>query len=977
MSMIVEYMDLYSKYVSIYGEHTLLLFQVGSFFEVYSFSDQDKYMKDFSNICELKIAVKSSCNKDKDKDKKIYMAGFTDFMIGKYIDKLMYGSNYTVIVYNQIKENGIHKRVKDNIYSPGTYFNISDIDVSNIVTCVWIHKTNKLFGEKYIFGMNSFDIYTGKIMSEECILEYYHNPTSYDEIEKHISIYNPKEVLLVHDIDNTSQISSIIKCIGCINRKVTELYLNGNGSLNIQAKKCENQNYQDATLDKYYPTINKDVLKNILSSKVILYCSLCFLLNYVGQHNVDLISKIQEPIIIDPNKKLTLANHSLKQLNIINNEQVNNSKTSCVLNLLNKCKTTMGKRYFKFLITNPTRDIETLNKSYNLTEHIIDNPFDISNSLINICDIEKNIRKIILKKMRPFDYHNLFTSLGEVNNILSILETDKYIYEYFNCDKIVIEVKKILSDIKSYFNVDILYKLPSVQYEKHVDASLLINKGVNAELDFLIENSLDSNNKLLAIIDYLNEYYNKIDPKCKYNAIKLSENTTTLRKLTITKRRWDNLKNKLKSDDLKSVELEYVSSFHEDNTKKTFTFILEDIESYSSRSTQTSCEIFSPQINKLIKQENSEQSDLQKKIVEVFDEFIVDISSLDKISIFVRDIDVLTTKKEIAVKYNYVKPEIIENEVSYVETTGLRHPLIEHLNKEEMYVPNDINFRKEKGILLFGTNAVGKTSLIRSIGICVIMAQAGLYVPCSSFKFSPYEHIFTRIIGNDNIFKGLSTFAVEMSELRNILKYCNENSLILGDELCSGTEIDSALSIFVTAIKYFNKIKSSFIFATHFHQITKYEEIKDMENLVMKHLAVVYNKELDTLIYDRKLKDGSGESIYGLEVCKSLALPQEFIDEAYNIRNKYNNDNILNLKKSKYNKDKIRGMCEFCNEELGTEIHHNIYQMDFKNNDINKNHSANLSSICEKCHDKIHKLGLRYIKKKTIEGKTKLIKSEK
>ena len=135
---------------------------------------------------------------------------------------------------------------------------------------------------------------------------------------------------------------------------------------------------------------------------------------------------------------------------------------------------------------------------------------------------------------------------------------------------------------------------------------------------------------------------------------------------------------------------------------------------------------------------------------------------------------------------------------SFFDAKSIRHCLIEQLQTKEKYITNDISLGKnEDGILLYGTNAVGKTSIIRSIGICVVMAQAGLFVPCEKFDFYPYNNIFSRILGNDNLFKGLSTFAVEMSELRHILRYTDENSLILGDELCSGTEIESAISIFV------------------------------------------------------------------------------------------------------------------------------------------------------------------------------------
>ena len=137
--------------------------------------------------------------------------------------------------------------------------------------------------------------------------------------------------------------------------------------------------------------------------------------------------------------------------------------------------------------------------------------------------------------------------------------------------------------------------------------------------------------------------------------------------------------------------------------------------------------------------------------------------------------------------YNYSKPIISDKEDSaFFDVKGLRHPLIENLLNDEIYVSNDLCLNNSNlGMLLYGINAIGKSSLIKSIGICIIMAQTGFFVPCSKLLFKPYHHIFTRIVGNDNIFKGLSTFAVEMLELNNILKFCNENTLILGDELLS------------------------------------------------------------------------------------------------------------------------------------------------------------------------------------------------
>jgi DNA mismatch repair protein MutS len=332
------------------------------------------------------------------------------------------------------------------------------------------------------------------------------------------------------------------------------------------------------------------------------------------------------------------------------------------------------------------------------------------------------------------------------------------------------------------------------------------------------------------------------------------------------------------------------------------------------------------------------------------------------------------------VKYNYCKP-IINNELcenttkSYVNFKKIRHCLIEHLNTSELYVTNDLSIGSNtNGILLYGTNAVGKTSFIKSLGIAIIMAQAGMYVPCEEFTYYPYEYLFTRILGNDNIFKGLSTFAVEMSELRTILKSATSRSIILGDELCSGTETTSALSIFVASLERLHTLESTFLFATHFHEVLEYEEVKNLSKMKIYHMSVLYDYNQNTLIYDRKLREGSGDSMYGLEVCKSLALPDDFIERAYSIRNKYNKSNvsILEAKKSRYNSNKLRGMCELCNIYESTEVHHLQFQKNAKNGiingEFNKNHKANLINICETCHQKIHSSNQEFRITKTSNG---------
>ena len=349
--------------------------------------------------------------------------------------------------------------------------------------------------------------------------------------------------------------------------------------------------------------------------------------------------------------------------------------------------------------------------------------------------------------------------------------------------------------------------------------------------------------------------------------------------------------------------------------------------------------------------------------------------TIETVSRIIAKLDVLVSKAFIAREFNYCRPVIDDvAEKSFVKCEKLRHCLIEHIQQNEIYVPNDIHIGcfNQDGMLVYGTNAVGKTSLIRALGISVIMAQAGLYVPCSKYVYKPYHAIFSRILGNDNLFKGLSTFAVEMSELRIILKMADQNSLVLGDELCSGTETESALSIFVAGLQHLHREKTSFLFATHFHEIIGYDEIKELDRLVLKHMSVIYDRALDALIYDRRLCDGPGNRMYGLEVCKSLHLDDVFLENAYQIRQKYFTKSELSFASSPYNKDKVRGMCELCNEKLGEEIHHLDPQ---KNADVNgfigtfhKDHAANLMTVCSKCHDKIHSSKKTVIRKKSTKG---------
>jgi DNA mismatch repair protein MutS len=198
--------------------------------------------------------------------------------------------------------------------------------------------------------------------------------------------------------------------------------------------------------------------------------------------------------------------------------------------------------------------------------------------------------------------------------------------------------------------------------------------------------------------------------------------------------------------------------------------------------------------------------------------------------------------------------------------------------------------------------------------------------------------------------------------------------LCIGDEVASGTEGISALSIVAAALTQLCQKRVSFIFATHLHDVA---DMLNLENMKVYHLEVTYDPSTNSIIYDRKLKPGKGSSVYGLEVCKSYDLGDDFMKIANDFRNTVmgHNTSILNTKKSRYNKEHYVDVCDICKKINATEVHH-IKEQHMADKDgfignIHKNVESNLVNVCEKCHDDIHS-GLITVKGyvHTTEGRT-------
>jgi DNA mismatch repair protein MutS len=971
-----EYFQLTKKYQEQYGDRTVVLMQVGAFFEVYGLKTNDgEYVEskisEFSDICQLNVSDKKASYKNS----QIVMAGFRDFTVDKYLLKLT-ESGYSVPVFIQEKNGKDVTRKLHRVFSTGTYISCdtdSSPQITNNIMCIWL-ETYKSIGktrDNIVYGVSVANIFTGKTSMFQYETQFFMNMSTFDELERFVSIYSPSEVIIISPFEE-KDLKNMIQLCGLESRTTHLIHILDK---NDKVVKCANQKYIKQILSTFFGDDVYDICVEF-NEHILATQSFCFLLDFMQEHNANLVRKISIPEFNNASTRTILANHTLLQLNIIpdkSNEKQITSQLSCVLHFLNKCCSAIGKRTFQHQLLNPNFDEEWLTREYDMISYFIDDRYYFIDmfrkSLAQMRDVEKISRQLLLKTLYPSSVYHLYKTTTLVQQINTCLFENSAVCEYL-CDGNLpspgVYINTLCEELTSFLESKLVLDYCKQTSSLSSFDNNIIVRGVSSELDDVVDKYNDSLDTFTKIRKHINNLIQIKEGTPETEYIKVHETEKSGVSLQITNKRSQILKgilsNVADSKDLGGY------------TAKEIKFV---------KSSAANVEIQFPLLDQVCKNMLIYKDKMAIFINRAYLQVLDDLEKLfykkiECLAQYISKLDVLQAKVYTAKQCNYCRPQIVDTaNKSFVNAEGLRHCLIEHLQQNELYVTNDISLGTGEldGILLYGTNAVGKTSLIRALGISVIMAQSGMFVPCSQFVYKPYKAIFSRILGNDNIFKGLSTFAVEMTELRMILKMADENSLILGDELCSGTETESALSIFVAGLMNLHEKQSSFIFATHFHEIVPYDEIKSLSKLTMKHMEVKYDREADCLVYDRKLRDGSGPKIYGLEVCKSLYLDQEFLDTAYAIRNKYypETQGILSHEiNTRYNSLKIKGMCEMCGSKMGEEIHHLNPQ---KNADVNgfigsfhKNHVANLATVCEACHDKIHSNDDKLVKKKTTKG---------
>jgi len=253
-----------------------------------------------------------------------------------------------------------------------------------------------------------------------------------------------------------------------------------------------------------------------------------------------------------------------------------------------------------------------------------------------------------------------------------------------------------------------------------------------------------------------------------------------------------------------------------------------------------------------------------------------EIARLQRIARTIAELDVLSTFADVAAREGYNRPTISDEFA--LEITAGRHPVVERMMPRDKFIPNDLRLVEDaRVIILTGPNMAGKSTVLRQIGLIVLMAQIGSFVPASGAKVGLADRIFTRVGASDNLVRGQSTFMVEMSETSSILHTATSRSLVLLDEIGRGTATYDGVSIAWAVTEHLHeRIGCKTVFATHYHELTQLAE----ELSALRNFNVAVREAGEQIMFLHRLQPGPADRSYGIEVGRLAGLPAAVIDRA-------------------------------------------------------------------------------------------------
>lgn len=523
---------------------------------------------------------------------------------------------------------------------------------------------------------------------------------------------------------------------------------------------------------------------------------------------------------------MLLDSNTIENLGIL---PTSTTRGKTLYDILKFTRTSMGHRKLRDFIISPLLDKNIIEQRFDYVEALKEDHLlmeELKEYFSHIKDLERISSRISLRKATPRDLIALKDSLEIVPYIIESVKTNLGISSFFDKIDPLGEVKEIIEKT--------ICEEPSIE----VGSGEVIKEGVSNELD-------EYRNILKNIDNILEEIEKREKELTKINSLKVSRNKVYGFYIEIPK-----------------TQIAKVPAY------------------YTRKQTLVNTERFTIEELRQIEQKLSLAEDRIKAIEkELFDKIILElekyVTEIKQLSDRLAEFDVFRSFAEASVKYNYIRPKMIEKSRNTKIING-RHPVVERFVSN--FIPNDLIFDEDRFyIILTGPNMSGKSTYVRQIGIISIMAQIGCFVPAEVAELPVYDGIFTRIGARDDIVTGKSTFLVEMLEMSTIINRATEHSLVLLDEVGRGTSTLDGISVAWAISEYLFQVKKcNTIFATHYTELTYMSYIYN--EVIAKRIKV--KETMEGVIFLHKIEDGTSDNSYGIEIAKLAGFPVEIVDRA-------------------------------------------------------------------------------------------------
>ena len=563
----------------------------------------------------------------------------------------------------------------------------------------------------------------------------------------------------------------------------------------------------------------------------------CGLFGYIYNTQKTLVGRFTEIKRYNDNFFMELDYTARRNLELTETMRSKEKKGS-LLWVLDHTNTSMGKRLLKSYIEQPLVKLAIITNRLDAVEQLCRKSVlrqQLSDSLSKVYDIERLMTRIMYKTATPRDVKSLSLTA------LQLPEIKKILGEFSS--KLLTELNSkidTLEDISGLVERAIVDEPPITAKEGGV-----IKDGFNAELDNL--RHIISGGK-----DIIDDIEQRERDKTGIKNLKIGYNRVFGYYIEVTKSYYD------------LVPDTYIRKQTLANCER---FITEELKKYENE----------------ILGANEKVLSLEANIFAEVRDFIVEkITRVQETASAVAQLDVLCSFAYVSLKNEYTKPDIAIDGV--IDIADGRHPVVELMLKDEIYVPNDtyLDMNSNRMQIITGPNMSGKSTYMRQVALITLMAQIGCFVPAKRAKITIVDKIFTRVGASDDLTAGQSTFMVEMSEVADILKNATKQSLVILDEVGRGTSTFDGISIATAVAEYIANqrvLGCKTLFATHYHELIKLEDQLDG----VKNYSVAVKKIGEDIRFLRKIVPGGVDDSYGIEVAKLAGLPNKVLTRAKEI----------------------------------------------------------------------------------------------